>query len=98
MQTATEAPAVAEPQRLLDARQAAKMLGIGESTFHRHRALGLIGPDPVRLGGSIRWDRLQLERWIDACCPEADAWKAIEEASRMRNSPKGTLRFVSKRG
>ena len=31
--TATEA-------RLLDARQAATLLGIGESTFHRHRALG----------------------------------------------------------
>lgn len=86
-----------EPARLLDAKKAAKMLGLGESTFHRHRALGLIGPEPLKLGGSIRWDRQQLECWIDAGCPDAEAWKAIE-AARARTSSKGNLRMMPMRG
>ena len=84
-------------QRLLDARQAAQMLGVGESTFHRHRALGLIGPKPIKLGGSIRWDAVELERWIDAACPDAPTWKATQEADRVRTSPQKYMRVGTKR-
>lgn len=82
--------------RLLDARQTAKMLGLGESTFHRHRALGLIGPQPIKLGGSVRWDALELEKWIDAACPDASAWKAIQEAASSRHASPSVLRYATK--
>lgn len=85
-------------QRLLDARQAAQMLGVGESTFHRHRALGLIGPKPIKLGGSIRWDAVHMGQWIDAGCPDSKTWEAIHEADRLRGTPQSSLRILPKRG
>ena len=98
MQTVTAPTTNAEPQRLLNARQAAQMLGMGASTFQRQRALGVIGPEPVRIGGSVRWDRVAMEQWIDAGCPDADDWKAINQARHVRTYSKDTLSIVSKRG
>ena len=30
----------------------------------RYRAAGLIGPQPVRLGATLRWNRLEVEAWL----------------------------------
>ncbi len=39
---------------MVSAAQAAKMLSMGRSTFFRKVSLGLL-PQPVRIGGIIRW-------------------------------------------
>lgn len=74
--------------RLLDTTQAARHCGMGRSTFLRNRALGLIGPEPVKIGGVIRFDRVQLDEWIDAGCPRAEAWKAMQSSKRVSHPAK----------
>lgn len=48
-----------QPQLLTD-RAAAKMLSIGVSTFWRQVGKGSI-PQPVKIGGSTRWRRSDIE-------------------------------------
>jgi predicted DNA-binding transcriptional regulator AlpA len=81
---------------LLDRRAVAALLGIGASTFDRLRASGKIGPQPVRLGGAIRWHRPEVLAWLahrDPACDlyDADTWPAVWAAIRTRvtNQPRG---------
>lgn len=84
-------------QRLLDARQAAKMLGYSVATLYRHHGAKLI-PPPLRIGGVVRWDRQELNTWIAEGCPDADAWEAIKEAKGKQSPGRPALRFVTQRG
>jgi len=56
---------------LLTTAQAAKLCGLGERTFWRHAHNG-VAPAPVRIGGSARYRRADLLRWIEAGCPRCD--------------------------
>ncbi len=29
-------------------------------------------PEPIRLAGSVRWRRSEVQAWVDAGCPELD--------------------------
>lgn len=65
----TSKPPVPEPARLLDVSAVASLLGV--SARHVYRlADGARMPRPIRLGGSVRWDRRTIEDWIAAGCPE----------------------------
>lgn len=65
-------PGLPPHQRLLvPAREAAALACIGLSTWHRLVARGA-APQPVRVGGAVRWRRADLERWIAAGCPPCD--------------------------
>jgi predicted DNA-binding transcriptional regulator AlpA len=70
----TAAP-VTEPI-LVDTRQAVALCGSSLATWHRLRAAGKIGPEPVRLGGRVLWRRTELEAWIEAGCPPRKEWQA----------------------
>lgn len=59
---------VAEPPRMLDVAAVAAMLGLSIRTVYRLTDAGEM-PNPIKLGGSNRWDRLTVEKWIDAGCP-----------------------------
>lgn len=52
------------PPELLDREAFAGLLGIGASTLDRHRETGDIGPQPVRLGGVLRWHRAEVLSWL----------------------------------
>lgn len=58
---------------LVNARDAAVILGLGERTLHRHHAQGLI-PAPVRLGGRNWWRRDELADWVAKGCPPRSRW------------------------
>jgi excisionase family DNA binding protein len=60
----------AEPPALLDVKAVAVLLG-GCSTRHIYR-LSDSGrmPLPLRLGSLVRWNRAQIQEWIDAGCPK----------------------------
>jgi len=58
---------------LLDAREAARLLGLGRSTFYRLHTSGRV-PSPVHLGGAVRWRREELEAWARAGCPPRAKW------------------------
>ena len=52
---------------LITKGQAAELVGISTRTLDRLVATGRF-PPPIRLGGSRRWNRRALVRWIDAGC------------------------------
>jgi len=57
-----------EPARLLDVGGVAEMLGVSSRQVYRLADGGKM-PRPLRLGGSVRWDRQSIESWIAAGCP-----------------------------
>ncbi|KAA3637148.1 MAG: DNA-binding protein [Armatimonadetes bacterium] len=56
------------PGRLVDIEEVAAELNLSSRTIRRLVADGEM-PEPVRIGGSLRWDRVVLGRWIEAGCP-----------------------------
>jgi len=65
---------------LLTANEFAQLLGIGRSTLMRYQSSGKI-PLPVRIGGSTRWRRKEIEEWVDAGCPSRSRWEAMQKRS-----------------
>ena len=59
---------------LVDANQAAALLGMSRSSFLRLDQRGLLGPRSVRLGRLVRWHRQQIEAWASAGCPPRVRW------------------------
>jgi excisionase family DNA binding protein len=66
---------------LLTDREAARLCGLSRSTWHRLRAAGKL-PAAVKLGRSCRWRRDELVRWINAACPDARTWTAMQASGR----------------
>jgi len=64
----------ADRQILLSAGEVAGVLGISRSAFYSLLSSGRIGPLPMRLGRSVRWNRRELETWIAEKCPSRDRW------------------------
>lgn len=48
---------------LVKDREAAEMLSLGVSTFRKYVAEGLL-PQPVKIGGSVRWRISEIAEWI----------------------------------
>lgn len=63
---------------LLSCKAVAGMLDISIRQVWRMRDGGLL-PAPVKLGGSVRWRRADLESWIEAGCPDV---RRGEDAAR----------------
>lgn len=64
---------------LLNAKQAAKVLGISRSKLYSMHSAGLV-PMPLTLGqGSIRWSVEELKNWTRAGCPSRQRWETIKE-------------------
>jgi len=57
------------------AATAAKLLGIGTSTWHLWRATGRT-PAPIRIGGRVLWKYDELRAWIEAGAPCREKWEA----------------------
>jgi len=56
---------------LLRASEVAGMLNISERTLWRMRSARQV-PQPIRVGGTVRWQRLEIESWIADGCPKQD--------------------------
>jgi len=69
-----DAPAVEVEPLLLDARQAARALGIGCTLFYSLQSRGQL-PRPVRLGRRTLWRLDELRAWTTAGCPPRDRWQ-----------------------
>jgi predicted DNA-binding transcriptional regulator AlpA len=63
---------------LLSAEAAARLIGIGRSLFWSMHSAGKV-PLPVGLGKRRLWRRAELEKWVDAGCPERVRWAAMSE-------------------
>jgi excisionase family DNA binding protein len=53
---------------LMSAETLATMLGVSKRTIWRLLS-GKQLPEPIRIGGSVRWRRDQIDRWIESGCP-----------------------------
>jgi len=76
------APQVLPQALLVDAAEAARLLGISRTTFFGQLASGRIGPRPIRIGRCLRFSREEMERWCGAGCPPRSVWEARQEARR----------------
>lgn len=65
---------------LVNAQEAARLLGVARSHFYGLHSSGRLGPMPVKLGKSARWRRDELTRWVEHDCPPRQQWQAIKEA------------------
>jgi excisionase family DNA binding protein len=59
-----------DPQ-LLTAVEVAAILKISTRTLWRQLSAGGM-VRPVRIGGSVRWRRVDIERWVERGCPAAN--------------------------
>jgi predicted DNA-binding transcriptional regulator AlpA len=62
---------------LVNAEQAARLLGISRSAFYSKLSAGLIIP-PVYIGESPRWSIEELTDWIRHGAPAAEQWLQIK--------------------
>jgi predicted DNA-binding transcriptional regulator AlpA len=69
---------------LIDDRTAATLCGIARATWHRLRAAGRIGPQPIRLARAVRYRRREVEEWVTAGCPDARTWAAMRAPEGRR--------------
>ncbi len=53
---------------LITAVQFAQLLNVSERTLYRLKSTGKL-PNPIVLGGLVRWRVSEVHRWIDQGCP-----------------------------
>ena len=63
----------------VDARGAARMAGIGRSTWLKLASAGRT-PRPVRLGRRTLWHVGELDEWLAAGAPERSRWDIIRKS------------------
>lgn len=56
--------------------EVAKLLRISSRHLWNLDRDGKIGPKPVRLGKSRRWQSDQVRAWLNAGCPDRATWEA----------------------
>lgn len=67
----------------ISARQLSQMLGISLRQCWRLSSAGKL-PKPVRLGGSIRWNRAEVQHWFEAGCPDRRLWESMKGTTHGR--------------
>lgn len=61
---------------LLDADEAAALIGVSRATFWKLHSQGKV-PLPVRLSARVvRWPKHELEHWVRSGCPARDKCKS----------------------
>ncbi|MFX0198513.1 MAG: helix-turn-helix transcriptional regulator [Candidatus Hodarchaeota archaeon] len=67
----------------VSAKQLSQLLGASLRQCWRLNATGKI-PHPVRLGGSVRWNRVEITQWFESGCPDRQTWEARKEVENAK--------------
>lgn len=67
----------------IDRPTVAAVLGVSATLLDSMDKNGLLGPQSVRFGGSVRWNLDELRRWAAAGSPPRQHWQAIEQNRRQ---------------
>jgi prophage regulatory protein len=59
----------------VSARELSEMLSVSLRQVWRLNCAGKL-PRPIRLGGSVRWNRAEIQQWFEAGCPDRKTWEA----------------------
>ncbi len=62
---------------LLSVTETARVLGISPRLLQKLNSSGQL-PMPLRLGRRVLWNRAELERWTENCCPGREQWLQIK--------------------
>lgn len=73
-------PAADPAPLLVSAKQLAKLLDVGLRTVRTWDAGGKL-PEPVRIGGAVRWHLDEIRAWIDAGAPDRATWNRMHSAN-----------------
>jgi len=65
----------------ISARDLKEMLNVSLRQVWRLNAAGKL-PKSIRLGGSVRWNRAEIQQWFEAGCPDRKAWDAMKEVAK----------------
>jgi predicted DNA-binding transcriptional regulator AlpA len=65
----------------ISARDLAEMLDVSLRQVWRLNSAGKL-PKPIRLGGSVRWNRAEIQSWFEAGCPDRKAWDTMTEVTK----------------
>ncbi len=63
--------------KLLTAKKLANILEVSKRTVFRLNTQGKI-PEPVKIGGSVRWIKTEIDLWINSGCPDRETWEAMK--------------------
>ena len=58
---------------LLKVEMVAQILNLSKRTIHRLNCTGKI-PCPVKISGSIRWRKSDIDIWIELGCPDRETF------------------------
>lgn len=65
--------------QLLKDSEVARRLGVSRRQVWKLLAAGKL-PEPVRVGGSVRWREADIDAWIEAGCPANRTAPTMETA------------------
>lgn len=69
MRASVKLPMETEVPALLTAKQVAGLVQVCPRTVWRLRSKGWM-PEPIRVGGAVRWRRNEIDQWIGNGCPK----------------------------
>ena len=69
---------------LIPDREAARLASILRAHLHRMRIAGKWGPRAIRLGRKVLFRREEIVAWINAGCPDATIWDALQAQNERR--------------
>ena len=61
----------------ISAKVLAQLLGVSLRQVWRLNATAKL-PKPIRLGGSVRWLKREIEEFVEAGCPDRQSWEAMK--------------------
>ena len=65
----------------VSARELGTMLNVSLRQVWRLNAAGKL-PKAIRLGGSVRWNQAEIQKWFEAGCPDRRTWEARKDVAR----------------
>lgn len=77
-QASDSKPRTATQGLLLTADQCATLCSVSPASWHRWNSAGRC-PKCIRIGGTVRWARTTIERWIELGCPAREIFEAQAE-------------------
>jgi len=64
-----------EEAKLIDIKTVARILGCSDRHIVNMDKAGRM-LSPIRFGRSVKWNRAELELWIDSGCPHRSVWES----------------------
>ena len=71
--------AAQQPPLLVDATEAARLLGIGRSLFYQLVSSGRFGPQKIVFNSKKMYSVEEISSWIRASCPAKERWIEIRK-------------------